>query len=149
MNNTKKQKDYIYMGLGFPVLLKEAEFKKVQGRWLLKVDVKKIADEVIKALPSKASGLTGSEIRFARTYFDFSKRKFAEELNVSHTAVNKWENADQAKAKIDPHIEISLRAFIKLKLHEEANFSSFFKKLMDDSKRFADSSESEPLSIAI
>lgn len=41
VNNTKKQKDDIYMGLGFSVLLKNAEFKKVQGRWPIKVDVKK------------------------------------------------------------------------------------------------------------
>jgi DNA-binding transcriptional regulator YiaG len=100
MTNIKKQKNYLYKGLGFPALLKEAEFKKIGGRWLLKVDVKKVADEVIKAIPGKPTGLTGAEIRFARTYFDFSKRKFADELNVSHTAVNKWEEADQEKARI-------------------------------------------------
>jgi DNA-binding transcriptional regulator YiaG len=148
MNNTKTQKNYLYNGLGFPILLKQANFKKVGGKWLLKVDVKKIADEVIKALPTKPVGLTGAEIRFARTYFDLSKRKLAEELNVSHTAVNKWEDADQEKAKIDPHVEITLRSFIKLRLHQENDFSNFFRGLMDNSKKFS-TIDNEPLSIAI
>jgi DNA-binding transcriptional regulator YiaG len=149
MSNIKKQKNYIYLGLGFPVQLREAEFKKINGRWLLKADVKKIAAQVIKALPSKTAGLTGAEIRFARTYFDFSKRKFADELNVSHTAVNKWEETDQQRAKIDPHVEITLRAFIRLKLNLETDFSSFFRGLMDDSKNFSDLTVNSPLDIAI
>jgi transcriptional regulator with XRE-family HTH domain len=149
MSNVKKQKNYIYNGLGFPVLLEEAEFRKIGGKWLLKIDVKKVSDEVIKALPTKSAGLTGAEIRFIRTYFDLSKRALASELNVSHTAVNKWEDTEKEKAKIDPHVEITLRAFIKIRLHEDKDFSNFFKGLMDESKRFADDVVNEPLSIAI
>ena len=149
MSNVKKKKNYIYNGLGFPLLLKEAEFRKVGGKWLLKIDIEKVSHEVIKALPTKASGLTGAEIRFIRTYFDLSKRALACELNVSHTAVNKWEDTEQEKAKIDPHVEITLRAFIKIRLHEDKDFSNFFKELMDESKRFADDVENEPLSIAM
>jgi transcriptional regulator with XRE-family HTH domain len=149
MTNVKKQKHYIYNGLGFPILLKEAEFRKVGGKWLLKIDVEKVSDQVIKALPTKSAGLTGAEIRFIRTYFDLSKRALASELNVSHTAVNKWEDAEQEKAKIDPHVEITLRAFIKIRLHEDKDFSNFFKGLMDEAKKFADDVDNEPLSIAI
>ncbi len=149
MSNVKKQKKYIYNGLGFPVLLEEAEFIKVGGKWLLKIDVEKVSDQVIKALPTKSAGLTGAEIRFIRTYFDLSKRALASELNVSHTAVNKWEDAEQEKAKIDPHVEITLRAFIKIRLHEEKDFSNFFKGLMDEAKKFSDDVDNEPLSIAI
>lgn len=149
MSNVKKQKNYIYNGLGFPVLLEEAEFRKIGGKWLLKIDVEKVSDEVIKALPTKSAGLTGAEIRFIRTYFDLSKRALASELNVSHTAVNKWEDFENERAKIDPHVEVMLRALIKLKLHQESDFSNFFKGLMDESKRFSDATENEPLSIAI
>ncbi len=149
MSNSKKKKNYVYNGLGFPILLKEAEFRKIRGEWLLKVDVKKVSDEVIRALPTKSAGLTGAEIRFIRTYFDLSKRALASELNVSHTAVNKWESAEQDRAKIDSHIEIMLRAYIKIKLREDKDFSNFFKGLMDESKKFADELDKEPLSIAI
>ena len=149
MTNSKKQKNYLYNGLGFPILLKEAEFKKIGRKWLLKLDVKKVADAVIKALPSKIIGLTGAEIRFARTFFDLSKRKFAEELNVSHTAVNKWEGAGQEKAKIDPHVEIALRSYIKLRLGQGNDFSNFFRGLMEESKKYSEVTSNEPLSIAI
>ena len=149
MSSSKKLKNYIYNGLGFPVLLQEAEFRKISGKWLLKIDVEKVSDEVMKALPTKPVGLTGSEIRFIREYFNLSKRKFAEELNVSHTAVNKWEDKENEKAKIDPHVEITLRALVKIKLHQDNDFSNFFKLLMYDSKRFADDLENAPLRIAI
>jgi DNA-binding transcriptional regulator YiaG len=149
MTNTKTQKNYLYNGLGFPIILQQANFKKISGKWLLKIDVQKISDIVMKALPSKLMGLTGAEIRFARTYFGLSKRKFAEELNVSHTAVNKWEEADQEKARIDPHIEIMLRSFIKLKLNQENDFSNFYRGLIDDSKNFSAETNNVPLSIAV
>jgi DNA-binding transcriptional regulator YiaG len=149
MINIKTKKNYLYNGLGFPIILKQADFKKIGGKWLLKLDVHKLADKVIKAIPSKPVGMTGAEIRFARTYFELSKRKFAEELNVSHTAVNKWEEADQEKAKIDPHTEIMLRSYIKLRLNQESDFSNFFRGLMDDSRKFSDTTENEPLSIAV
>lgn len=150
MSTKKTQKNYLYNGLGFPVLLKTAEFRLVGQKWLLKVDVKKVAEAVIRALPSKPVGLTGAEIKFARTYFDLSKRKLAEELNVSHTAVNKWEDADQEKAKMDSSLEILFRSYIKLKLNEEeADFSNFFRGLLDGSKKFSEEVEPQPLEIAV
>jgi len=149
MSNKKTQKNYLYNGLGFPIILKQAEFKMIAGKWLLKVDVKKVSDAVIRALPVKPAGLTGAEVRFVRTYFELSKRKFAEELNVSHTAVNKWEAADQERAKIESHIEIMLRSYIKLKLNEESDFSNFYKGLIDESKKFSDTFEAAPLKIAV
>jgi len=149
MSNTKKQKNYLYHGLGFPILLEEAEFRNVGGKWLLKVNVQEIADAIIRLLPTKPMGLTGAEVRFIRTYFNLSKRGFAKELNVSHTAVNKWEDTDGHRAKIDPHVEIALRSFIKIKLQEEDDFSDFYKEMMEISKRFGIKAKQQPLSIAV
>jgi DNA-binding transcriptional regulator YiaG len=149
MSNSKRVKNYLYEGLGFPVLIKEAEFIKIRGKWLLKVDVEEVANRLIKALPNKPVGLTGAEVRFIRTYFEFSKRKFAEELNVTHTAIGNWEDAGQKRAKIDSHVEISLRAFVKLRLHDEKNFSAFYRELLNDAKHFGDNKKNEPVQIAL
>ncbi len=149
MKKTKFKNNYLYNGLGFPILLEKAEFHFVEGKWLLKVDVEKIADLVIKALPLKNSGLTGAEIHFARTYFEYSKREFAKQLNISHTAVNKWEDSGNEKAKMDSSLEIFLRSFIKLKLNQEKDFAVFYKHLIDEAKHFSDLSKSPPLSIAV
>ncbi len=149
MKKTKFKNNYLYNGLGFPLLLEKAEFSLIAGKWMLKVDVEKLSELVIKALPVKNSGLTGSEIRFARTYFDLSKREFAKELNVSHTTVNKWEESGQDKAKIDSSLEVFLRAYIKLKLNQEKDFAIFYKHLIEGARHFSDVSKSAPLSIAV
>lgn len=147
MSNIKIVKDYLYEGLGFPILLKEAEMRNVRGEWLLKIDVEKVADILIKALPKKTAGLTGAEIKFIRTYFNLSQRKFADELNVSHTAVRNWEDTDQERAKVDSHVEINLRALVKLKLHQENDFTDFYKSMLVGSKHFNDATISKPISI--
>ncbi len=148
MSNKKKKKNYTYNGLGFPVVIEEAELRKVGDKWLLKVDIEKLSDEVMKVLPAKPGGLTGAEIRFMRTYFGLSRRSLASELNVSHTAVNKWEETGNERAKIDPHVEIMFRALMKLMLHQESDFLSFFKSMMTESKKFSEL-KNKPLNIAI
>lgn len=148
MSSTKTIKNYVYKGLGFPILLEEVTMDKVRGKWLLKIDINKLAKVVFKALPSKPSGLTGAEIRFARTHLGMSKRGFAQHLNVSHTAVNKWEQTLESKAHIDPLVEVALRAFLRLQV-EEKNFSVFYKEIMDEAKNFMTIGEGTPLKIAI
>ena len=147
MKDAKMKKNYIYNGLGFPVILEKALFIKIRNEWILKIDVKRLANIVFTALPNKPTGLTGAEIRFARTHLDLSKRKFAEHLNVSHTAVNKWEQSGENKAHIDPLTEVALRAFIKLQLDNDKDFIKFYKRIMNEAKNFAN--EIEPLKIAI
>lgn len=149
MKKTKFKNNYLFKGFGFPILLEKAEFHLIAGKWLLKVDLEKLSDLVIKALPLKNNGLTGSEVQFARTYFDLSKREFAKQLNVSHTAVNKWEESGQDKAKMDSSLEIFVRAYIKLKLKQEKDFADFYKHLIDEARHFSDESKSGPLSIAV
>lgn len=149
MNTTKTKKNYVYNGLGFPVILAEATLRKIRGEWLLKLDVKKLSDAVFKELPHKPTGITGAEIRFARTHLDMSKRKFAEHLNVSHTAVNKWESSEQNKAHIDPLVEVALRSFLKLQVNEDKDFPNFYRGIMDEAKNFMREVDAAPLKIAI
>ena len=149
MSTTKTEKNYIYNGLGFPIILEKATFKKIQNKWLLKVDVLKLSDIVFNILPEKPTGLTGAEIRFARTHLDLSKRKLAEHLNVSHTAVNKWETSDNEKAHIDPLTEVALRSFLKLQTNDDIEFPNFYRGIMYEAKNFSKIDVVEPLRIAI
>ena len=149
MSNTKTKKNYVYNGLGFPIVIEVATFKKVRNKWLLKLDIKKLSRIVFEVLPDKPTGLTGNEIRFARTHLGLSKRKFAEHLNVSHTAVNKWEQSEERKAHIDPLVEVALRSFLKLQSDSDKDFPNFYRGLMDEAKNFTKEVESEPFKIAI
>ena len=78
----------------------------------------------------------------------FDVKKLAEEIKVSHTAVSKWEEYDQERAKIDIHVEIMLRSLIKLKLNEESDFSNFYRGLIDDVRKLSDETSNEPMIIA-
>lgn len=149
MIETKTKNNYIYKGLGFPVILSVATFRMIHGKWLLKINVKNTANIVFKALPEKPSGLTGAEIRFARTHMEMSKRGFAEHLNVSHTAVNKWEKSDQNKAQMDLLSEVALRSFIKLQASSDKEFARFYRKIMDEAKNFGKEVKNKPLEIAV
>jgi hypothetical protein len=57
---------YIYEGLGFPVELHHVEMVKIGKEWAPKIDVRKVAKDVMKELPFQASRLTGAQIRFIR-----------------------------------------------------------------------------------
>lgn len=149
MSNTKVKNNYIYNGLGFSIILEKATFTKIRKKWILKLDVLKLSDIVFRVLPSKPTGLTGSEIRFARTHLDLSKRKLAEHLNVSHTAVNKWELSENKKAHIDPLTEVALRSFLKLQTNNDQDFPDFYRGIMDEAKNFTKESENDHLKIAI
>jgi len=110
--NTKKVKDYIYTGLGFPVKLYDVTLVKVNDEWHPKLDVKKIADTEIHNLITQKNRLTGNQIKFIRSYFKMSLRDFEKVVNESHTAIHKWELSANKQTKMDINIEIILRLFI-------------------------------------
>lgn len=149
MEKFRTKKNYIYNGFGFSLIIENAIFYYRMGDWLLELDVLGVADRVIRLLVVKPSGLTGGEVFFARTYFNFSKRKLAEKLNVSHTAVNKWEDRGNDKAHMDILTEVAFRSFVKLQLNEDKDFPRFYREMMNDAKKFADPDNNELLKIAV
>lgn len=114
MSKTEKiVKNFVYEGLGMPIILSSIKMKKIRGEWLPEIDVEKVADLVIKKLPSKTSKLSGNELRFIRTYLNKSKTSFAELFKLSHTSIAKWEAAGNSCAPISPSQEIVLRLYLE------------------------------------
>lgn len=105
-------KKYIYNGLGFPIELRNVELIAFDGDVHPKIDVRKVADLAIKSLVTQENRLTGNQIKFIRTYFTMSLRKFANLVNESHMAVKKWENFQNEATNMDLNIEIMLRLHI-------------------------------------
>ncbi|CAM4464429.1 MAG: hypothetical protein LEGION0403_FIIPPAGN_02377 [Legionella sp.] len=66
---TKIVKNYLYDGLGFPVELDDVEMCFIENDWHPRIDVQKVADEVIKKLAVQETRLTGNQVRFIRSYF--------------------------------------------------------------------------------
>lgn len=110
---TKIVKKIKYEGLNFPIELLNVTMVMIDGEWLPKIDVRKVADAVIKELPFQKERLTGNQIRFIRTYFEMSLRDFAlKVVNESHAAVAKWEKFDEKSTNMDINIEILLRLYV-------------------------------------
>jgi len=110
---TKVVKKHTYEGLGFPVKLHQVEMIKVGKEWAPKIDVRKVAKDVMKELPFQASRLTGAQIRFIREYLGMSLRDFATKVvHQSHMAVSKWEKFDQKPTNMDAATEVVLRLFV-------------------------------------
>ncbi len=109
----KVLKNYNYEGLGFPIKLQNVTMYLIDGQWSPKIDVRKIADNAIKELPSQKERLTGNQIKFIRTYLEMSLRDFASKVvKESHTAVAKWEKFENKATNMDVNIEMMLRLYI-------------------------------------
>lgn len=98
--------------LGFPVELHNIEMVEISGTLHPKIDVRKIADNVIESLITQKSRLTGNQIKFIRTYFSMSLREFSKVVNESHTAITKWEKFADKPTNMDVNIESMLRLYI-------------------------------------
>jgi DNA-binding transcriptional regulator YiaG len=146
----KKEKNFIYTGLGFPVTLEEVTLIYLQGEWHPKIDVKKIAKKTMKLLASQEQKLTGNQIKFIRSYFSMSLRDFAKQVvHESHAAVKKWEDRGNERSKMDINIEIMLRLYIieKLETNTPQQKSAFFKKYLNLKKIGLSSKELLPIII--
>jgi len=108
----KRLKNYIYTGFGFPVKLHDVEMIMFEGEWHPKIDVRKIAEGIMKSLILQKERLTGNQIKFIRNYFSMSLRQFAKVVNESHAAIKKWEDFGDDITNMDKNIEIMLRLHI-------------------------------------
>lgn len=138
---TKTVARMTYEGLGFPIELRDVKMVKINDEWHPKINVRKIADATIKALASQEQRLTGSQVKFIRTYFNMTLREFASEVvNESHTAVNKWEKFGSKPTNMDINIEKILRLYIHEKINNKKNFFKEYlelRKISKESKRRA------------
>lgn len=130
----KTEKKLIYTGLGFPVELRNVEMVEFDGEWHPKIDVRKVADAAIEALVSQESRLTGNQVKFIRSYFSMSLRKFGTDVvKESHAAVKKWEDTRDKTTNMDLNIEIMLRLYVFDKIilpkKQENDFHEQYKRL--------------------
>jgi DNA-binding transcriptional regulator YiaG len=138
---------WCYEGLGFPINLEKVEMVNISGEWHPKMDIRKIADQAIRMLASRDAKLTGNQVKFIRTYFSMSLRKFAKEIvRESHTAVAKWEACLNEPTKMDINIEMMLRLYVIEKLESKTvkDRHKFYEKYLQ-LKQFCFSSESSSM----
>jgi DNA-binding transcriptional regulator YiaG len=131
---TKIVKKFKYEGLNFPIELHNVTMVMIDGEWHPKIDVRKVAEAVIKGLPFQKERLTGDQIKFIRTYFEMSLREFASTVvNESHAAVAKWEKCTEKSTNMDINIEILLRLYVleRVIAKSQKQKNNFFENYME------------------
>lgn len=109
----KIQERFIYDGLGFPVELRNVEMFKIDGQWTPRINVKKVAENVLKEFPLQKTRLTGDQVKFIREYLRMSYRIFASKVvHQSHAAVSKWEKYGDKPTNMDAATEVVLRLYV-------------------------------------
>lgn len=135
---TKMVKNYLYDGLGFPIELDDVELCFIENDWHPRIDVYKVADDVIKKLAVQETRLTGNQVRFIRSYFSMPLREFGEKVaHETHGAVRKWEQKGDNPTSMNSNTEHELRLYIIEALHSKTHEpKSKFYDLYIATKRF-------------
>lgn len=142
-------KNYIYDGIGFPILLSSIEMVYFEGEWHPKIDVNAVSEKAIRALITQPSRFTGNQVRFVRVYFSMTLREFAKNVvHESHTAVNKWEHFRDKVTNMDGNIEAMLRLYIYERVIAKTvkQQNAFYNQYQEIKKLFcADKQKTTPL----
>ena len=126
----KTRKRYVDHGLGFPVVLLNAPMAKVRGQWALHVNYDYYQKAILHLLAHKTSRLTGSEVKFVRTFFEMTARAFAERFSVKHPAVLKWEGKGDVSTQMTWSTEKDIRLSILDELQDKAsNIHALYRSL--------------------
>lgn len=113
MKNKKIKKLHIDYGLGFPVHIINAPFRKIRNEWVLDVNFKQYEKTVLLALATKKYRLSGNEVKFIRHFFGMKLKDFGSRFgDVAHSAVKKWENCGDTDTKMNWSTEKDIRMAI-------------------------------------
>nr|NGX49592.1 hypothetical protein [Candidatus Anoxychlamydiales bacterium] len=91
MRKQKIEKEIIYEGLGFPILLRNVPMVELRGNWVPDIDLNVLQKVTLLALAHQPVDLTGNQIRFIRTWLGLTQSEFGKLFGVTHPAVVKWE----------------------------------------------------------
>lgn len=112
MAKQKIEKEFIYKGLGFPIVLGNVPMIELRGAWTLDVDLNVLQKAALLALAHHPTDLTGNQVRYIRTWLNMSQVEFGKLFGITHPAVVKWEKAGDKAAKINLTTQRDLRLLL-------------------------------------
>ncbi len=131
MKKRKIEQEFIYYGLGLPIVLSNVPMVEIRGTWTPEIDYNALQKNVLLTLSHKEDALSGQELNFIRKYFRLTLQKFGKLFGVSHAAVSKWEKCKNKPAKIQLTTEREIRLFILDSLLEKSSeFRNAYRKLI-------------------
>lgn len=105
-----KRENFIYHGLGFPVIIQGVETYTVRGETLPKVNHNRLNAAVFEALLISKSRLTGNQLNFIRGHMNLSQMEFAKRLGFeSHATVSAWLKRGNDGSGMSTTTELAIR----------------------------------------
>jgi len=128
MKKQKIEKEIVYEGLGFPVILRNVPMIEVRGVWTPDIDLNFFQKYVLLKLAYSPSDLTGDQIRFVRLWLGMTQSEFGKLFNLTHAAIVKWEKTENKSSKMNVSTQRDLRMLILDKLlQQDEDFRKAFK----------------------
>ena len=135
MTKQKIEKEFIYQGLGFPVVLKNVPMVQLHGVWTPDLDYNTLQKVVLVALAHHPADLTGNQIHFIRVWLGLTQIQFGKLLGVTHPAVVKWEKTKNKPSKISLSTQRELRLYLlDHLLSKDEDFRKAFKIIISVTK---------------
>jgi DNA-binding transcriptional regulator YiaG len=103
---------YLYMGLGFPVLLLNVSMIRFEDDWAPDINYEQLEKCVLLLLAQKHSRLKGDEVYFVRTYFSKTLTEFGNIFGISAAGVKKWEDYGDQVTNMNAASEKLLRLYV-------------------------------------
>ena len=112
MKKQKIEKEIIYKGLGFPIILRNVPMVELRGIWTPDIDLNVLQKVVLLALAHHPVDLTGNQIRFIRTWLGLTQSDFGKLFGVTHVAIVKWEKTGNTASKMNLSTQRDLRLYL-------------------------------------
>ncbi len=112
MSKQKIEKEIVYDGLGFPIVLRNVPVIELRGIWTPDIDLNVLQKVVLLALAHHPTDLTGNQIRFIRIWLGLTQSKFGKLFGVTHPAIVKWEKTENKGSKMSLTTQRDLRLWL-------------------------------------
>lgn len=109
MRQQKIEKEIVYEGLGFPVVLRNVPMIEIRGVWTPDIDLNVLQKVVLLALAHHSADLTGNQIRFIRSWLGLTQSEFSKLFGITHPAIVKWEKTKNKASKMSLTTQRDLR----------------------------------------
>lgn len=112
MKKQRVEKEVVYEGLGFPILLYNAPMIELRNVWTLDIDMNILQKVVLLALAHHPYDMTGNQIKFVRNWLELTQVEFGKLFGVTHPAVVKWEKSGNKGSRMNLTTQRDLRLWL-------------------------------------
>lgn len=143
-----EQKARLDESFGFPVVIRNAPKRSYDGRATLDLGLETLNRAVLVALIRSPGPWTGGAVKFVRHWLGDTLEEFADRVGVSHPAVIKWEDAEEASTSMSKGNEYLIRAQVAAQLRADGHLGeSEFADLVSEAMDFEPDADPEPIEI--